>query len=97
MTSSPKSDAPRGLALEEPVRVAWRACCVPGAGPQGMENPWVLWLRQGGTCVTSVGECLQVTVTMSKQGTLGLVHLGEPSERWEGRSRLSQLLVEPVV
>lgn len=29
-------------------------------------------LRQRGTCVTSAGECLQVTVTMSKQGTLGL-------------------------
>lgn len=29
-------------------------------------------LRQGGACVTSAGECLQVTVTMSKQGTLGL-------------------------
>lgn len=38
----------------------------------GLENPRGSRLRQAGTCVTSAGERLQVTVTMSKQGTLGL-------------------------
>lgn len=95
VTCCPESGAPRGFARNSLFerRDVLAVCLVLTRGDReslGCSRP-----RQGGACVTSAGERLQVTMTMSTQGTLGGVELGEPSEGREGRSRLSQVPVEP--
>lgn len=69
---------------------AW--CCT-----RGMENPWVLSAETGRYMCNFCRRMLTGYCDNVQAGDTGAVHLGEPSERWERRSHLSQLLVEPVV